>query len=95
MVYFKLSQNIIGPAGYFRDNSSADTYATYLADSVFLPDLNNERGDDATKAATKTRVKALEKVMLVMFNEDTVVYPKESEWFQQLKAGSKTEVEPI
>ena len=33
--------------------------------------------------------------MLVMFNEDTVVYPKESEWFQQLVPGSTTEVEPI
>jgi len=56
----------------------------YLEDSVFLPYLNNEAGDDASKMANKTRFSALNSAMLVMFAEDTVVYPKESEWFQQL-----------
>jgi palmitoyl-protein thioesterase len=56
----------------------------YLADSVFLPYLNNETGDETTKAANKARFSALNSAMLVMFSEDTVVYPKESEWFQQL-----------
>ena len=53
----------------------------YLADSVFLPYLNNETGDDVIKAANKARFSALNSAMLVMFSEDTVVYPKESEWF--------------
>jgi hypothetical protein len=51
---------------------------------VFLPYLNNEAGDEATKATNKERFSALNSAMLVMFSEDTVVYPKESEWFQQL-----------
>jgi palmitoyl-protein thioesterase len=79
LVYFKLVQNYLGPAGYFRDPTKMDSY---LADSVFLPYLNNEVGDDATKATVKTRFSALNAAMLVMFSEDTVVYPKESEWFQ-------------
>ena len=57
---------------------------SYLADSVFLPYLNNEAGDEATKAEAKARFSQLNSAMLVMFSEDTVVYPKESEWFQQL-----------
>jgi palmitoyl-protein thioesterase len=81
LVYFKLIQNYLGPAGYFRDPTHMDSY---LTDSVFLPYLNNESGDDATKAAVKARFSALNAAMLVMFTEDSVVYPKESEWFQQL-----------
>jgi len=82
---------LIGPAGYFRDVSTPEAYAKYLEDSVFLPDLNNERGDETTKAATKSKFSSLDKVMLVMFDGDTVVHPQESEWFQQLVPGT-TEV---
>lgn len=32
--------------------------------------------------------------MLVMFSEDTMVYPKESEWFWELQADEKT-VKPL
>jgi len=56
----------------------------YVADSVFLAQANNEKGDDATKAAIKERFSAINGAMLVMFTEDTMVYPKESEWFQGL-----------
>lgn len=80
-VYMKLVQNIVGPAGYFRDPAHLDEY---LSGSVFLPDENNERGTDEAKAAAKERFSALNGAMLVMFTEDSMVYPKESEWFQQL-----------
>jgi palmitoyl-protein thioesterase len=94
LVYFSMAQNLIGPAGYYRDNSSVDNYSSYLADSVFLPTLNNERGDDATKATTKSKFASLDRAMLVMFDGDTVVHPQESEWFQQFVPGT-TEVEPL
>ena len=80
-VYDNFIQNMIGPAGYFRDpwhNSQ------YLAGSVFLPHVNNEEDDSEAQAARKERFSALNGALLTMFTEDTMVYPKESEWFQQL-----------
>ena len=74
---------MIGPAGYFRDVAHDKQY---LAGSVFLPHLNNEEDDETTKAARKDRFTALNGALLMMFTEDTMVYPKESEWFQQLNA---------
>ena len=68
----------MGPAGYFRDPRHIDHY---LNESEFLPYLNNEAGEEAAKAAIKDRFSSLNGAMLVMFTEDSVVYPKESEWF--------------
>ena len=90
MVYFKLFQDHIGPAGYFRDPHHIKEY---LADSVFLPYLNNEDSTVDVSAENKARFSALNGLMLVMFTEDTVVYPKESEWFQELN--SLMMVEPL
>uniref|UniRef100_A0A7S3MKV0 Palmitoyl-protein thioesterase 1 n=1 Tax=Favella ehrenbergii TaxID=182087 RepID=A0A7S3MKV0_9SPIT len=80
-VYTGIIQNIVGPAGYFRDPYHMDRY---LNGSVFLPHLNNEEDDDATKADRKARFTSLNGAMLMMFSQDTMVYPKESEWFQQI-----------
>ena len=65
----------------------------YLEDSVFLPYVNNEKGDADDMLARKTRFSALNGLMPVMFTEDSVVYPKESEWFQGLNKLMK--VEPL
>lgn len=40
LVYFAAIQDFIGPAGYFRDPNDLENY---LANSVFLPYLNNEK----------------------------------------------------
>jgi len=47
MVYFAKIQDFVGPAGYFRDPKNLDEY---MADSVFLPFVNNEKNqtDSAT-----------------------------------------------
>ena len=89
-VYMDFIQNMIGPAGYFRDpwhNSQ------YLAGSVFLPHLNNEEDAADLQADRKARFSALNGALLMMFTEDTMVYPKESEWFQQLAADGS--VQPL
>jgi len=78
LVYFDVVQDFFGPAGYFRDPRDLDKY---LADSVFLPYVNNER--DASDDYVK-RFESLNGAMFVMFSEDTVVYPRESEWFWEL-----------
>jgi palmitoyl-protein thioesterase len=81
LAYFDLIQKFLGPAGYFRDPKHM---THYLNSSEFLPYLNNEAGTDDAKTAIKERFSSLNGAMLVMFTEDSVVYPKESEWFQQL-----------
>ncbi len=79
LAYYPIIQGVLGPAGYFRDPMHMEQY---LSESEMLPYLNNEAGTEEAKAAIKTRFSSLHGAMLVMFTEDSVVYPKESEWFQ-------------
>jgi hypothetical protein len=80
LVYTNFSQSLVGPSGYFRDPLQLEEY---YANSVFLPILNNELDSvsDEEKARVKQRFTALDKVLLVAFENDTVVYPGESAWF--------------
>ena len=82
-VYTSLIQNLVGPAGYFRDIAHDKQY---LAGSVFLAYLNNEEATNADNATRKANMQALNGALLMMFTEDTMVHPKESEWFQELNA---------
>ena len=90
LVYTELIQNLIGPAGYFRDPYHMPQY---LAGSVFLPHLDNEEDDATTQSDRKARFSALNGALLMMFSQDSMVYPKESEWFQQLD--SEGNVQPL
>jgi palmitoyl-protein thioesterase len=80
LVYFETIQDSIGPAGYFRDPNHLDKY---LNDSVFLPYLNNEKHDNYT-TSINDRFTSLNGAMLVMFGNDTMIYPKETAWFWEL-----------
>ena len=86
LVYKDFVQDYLGPAGYFRDPANLDTY---LADSVYLPYVNNEVSQSGSDSI-KERFSALNGALFVMFSEDTMVYPKESEWFWELQADEKT-----
>jgi palmitoyl-protein thioesterase len=84
LVYLSIVQEYCGPCGYFRDPSNL---STYLANNVFLPYDNNER---SPSSSIKERFSALNGVLLGMFSEDTMVFPKESEWFWELNADLET-----
>lgn len=75
----KLIQDVVGPAGYYRDPA---LYDEYLKDSVFLPYVNNEETEKSD--VYKQKFSSLEGLMLVAFTEDSMVYPYQSEWFQQM-----------
>lgn len=79
LVYLPIVQNHLGPAGYFRNPQD---YSKYLADSVFLPFVNNEEGDASVESLQKQRFTEMNGLLLMMFSQDSMVYPKESEWFQ-------------
>lgn len=76
LVYTSFAQNHVGPAGYFRNPHD---YNSYLEGSTFLPDLNNEKNTNLT--LVKEKIGGLEKILLIMFEEDTMIIPKETAWF--------------
>lgn len=76
-VYTTPAQYFIGPAGYFKD---AKSYQSYLNSCSFLPELNNEK--DTKNETYRQRFGSLGKVMLVMFTDDVTINPKETAWFQ-------------
>lgn len=76
MVYSPFIQDNIGPAGYFVDHLN---YERYLRNSNFLPEINNERYKNSTIIKNFL---SLEKVVLIKFSKDSMIYPKESAWFE-------------
>lgn len=85
LVYFQIVQDWIGPAGYFRNPSDLSDYINY---SVFLPYVNGEKQDNNTEAVY-SRFSTLNAALFVMFNQDTIIYPKETAWFWQLQADGR------
>lgn len=81
LVYAGVVQNWLAPAGYFRD---ANNLAGYRMNSVFLPSLNNEKtaGKGAFSNLKTQRFSDLNGALLIKFSEDTMIYPKETAWFQ-------------
>jgi len=72
-------QNEFHPASYFRD---VDDLPTYLKNSIFLPQINNEKDFSASR---KQQMLNLNKAVFTMTTEDEVVYPKESAIFGELQ----------
>jgi palmitoyl-protein thioesterase len=89
LVYWSPAQNWIAPAGYFRDVANIKGY---LKGSVFLPALNNEHQAPEYQgtipnnfaALRASRFSSVNAAMFVMFDADTVIYPKQTAWFQAL-----------
>lgn len=75
LIYSSLIQNHVGPAGYYVDIFNKEKY---LNGSNFLPELNNEI---AINEKYKERFSQLDKVVLMKFNSDTIIYPREGAWF--------------
>jgi len=77
-------------AQYFR---APMEYPNYLADNIFLPDLNNEK--DAKNATYKANLISLDNFVLIKFTNDTMVVPKESSWFGAFAIGSLSTIVPM
>lgn len=71
-------QSHLVPAQYYRN---VKDYENYLEHSNFLADINNER---QTKNETyKQNLEKLENFVMVLFEDDATVIPKESGWFAE------------
>ena len=79
------------PAQYFRDPEDLDAY---LEHSAFLADINNERPGERNKTYADN-LASLERFVMLMFEDDTTVVPKESAWFAEFNrtTGERTLVE--
>ena len=73
-------QQHIVPAQYFRDPADLDSY---LLNSGFLADANNERPESRNENYAKN-LASLERFVMLVFEDDTKVFPKESGWFDDV-----------
>nr|GEW51724.1 palmitoyl-protein thioesterase 1-like [Tanacetum cinerariifolium] len=67
----------LAPSGYLKLPNNMDAYLKHYS---FLPKLNNEISEERN-STHKERFSSLENLVLIMFEQDTVVIPKETAWF--------------
>lgn len=84
--YLTWMQDFLVQATYWHDPLHEDKYRNY---STFLADINNEV---VVKQEYIENLKSLKRLVLVKFINDTIVVPKESEWFGFYRSGQDTEV---
>ncbi|KAF9578227.1 hypothetical protein BGW38_006089 [Lunasporangiospora selenospora] len=75
-VYSGYVRDHVIQAQYYKDPKNLETY---LAKSIFLPDINNEL--DIKNATYARNLADLERLVMFMFTEDVTVKPKETAWF--------------
>jgi len=76
-VYTTYIQENVAPAGYFKNMAQYEAYLEYAS---FLPSLNNEK-PGLKNAQFASNVANLDGLMLVMFDNDTVLDPPQTAWF--------------
>lgn len=79
--YISWIQNGLVQAEYWHDPLKHDEY---VQKSVFLADINNEKSNNQTYKANLMKLKNF---VMVKFLNDTMVIPKDSEWFGFYKEG--------
>jgi len=85
--YVPFVQDNLVQAEYWQDPLNEDKY---LKDSVFLPDINNNL--EVQNQTYKDNLMSVENFVMVQFLNDTMVQPKESEWFGFYAPGQDKEV---
>ncbi|KAF5017813.1 hypothetical protein F66182_10227 [Fusarium sp. NRRL 66182] len=86
-VWGSFVQSRLVPAQYYRDPSTSADYNAYLENSNFLADINNER--EFKNEKYKANLGSLTNLVMWMFEDDNLVVPKESSWFEEVN-GTET-----
>ncbi|XP_057497026.1 uncharacterized protein LOC130781728 isoform X2 [Actinidia eriantha] len=89
-VYGSYVQEHLAPAGYIKIPTDIDGY---IKGCRFLPKLNNEYVNH-TNSTYKSRFGSLQNLVLIMFEQDTVLVPKETSLFGYYPDGSWSAVLP-
>uniref|UniRef100_A0A5B7BVT0 Putative palmitoyl-protein thioesterase 1 n=1 Tax=Davidia involucrata TaxID=16924 RepID=A0A5B7BVT0_DAVIN len=90
VVYSSYVQDHLAPAGYIKIPTD---YHDYIHGCKFLPKLNNEV-TNRRNSTYKERFASLENLVLIMFEQDTVLIPKETSWFGYYPNGSWATILP-
>eukprot|EP01119_Soliformovum_irregulare_P016940 TRINITY_DN4980_c0_g1_i1.p1 TRINITY_DN4980_c0_g1~~TRINITY_DN4980_c0_g1_i1.p1 ORF type:complete len:319 (+),score=42.96 TRINITY_DN4980_c0_g1_i1:122-958(+) len=83
-------QESIIQAQYFKDPMEIPNY---LASSIYIADINNEK--QVKNETYKQNLITLNQFVMFKFEDDTVVVPKESEWFEFFEEGSTSIIVPL
>ncbi|XP_039780459.1 palmitoyl-protein thioesterase 1-like [Panicum virgatum] len=89
-IYSDYVQEHLAPSGYLKIPTDM---ADYLKSCRFLPRLNNEI-PDKRNATYKKRFSSLENLVLIMFQDDAVLIPRETAWFGYYPDGAFDPVLP-
>ncbi|XP_019089121.1 PREDICTED: palmitoyl-protein thioesterase 1-like [Camelina sativa] len=90
LFYTDLVQDNVAPSGYVKVPTKI---TEYLEHSKYLPKLNNERPGQKN-SIFKDRFTSLHNLVLIMFQKDTVLIPRETSWFGYYPDGDFTPVLP-
>ncbi|KAL9228827.1 hypothetical protein vseg_004365 [Gypsophila vaccaria] len=90
-VYSAYIQSFAAPSNYMKIPTKINAY---LRGCKFLPYANNEK-PDSRNDTYKERFASLQNLVLVMFEEDTMIIPRESSWFGFYPDGSYDMVLPF
>ncbi|CAL2240974.1 unnamed protein product [Prunus armeniaca] len=83
-IYSSFIQEHLSPSGYVKIPTDI---AAYLKGCRFLPRLNNEI-NNMRNSTYKERFSSIEKLVLIMFEQDTILIPKETSWFGYFPDGA-------
>ncbi|OIT32201.1 hypothetical protein A4A49_19477 [Nicotiana attenuata] len=89
-IYSDYVQAHYAPSGYTKLPNDIDGY---LRGCRYLPKLNNEI-PNATNPIYKQRFTSLQNLVLIMFENDNVINPKESSWFGFYQDGTYSQILP-
>jgi len=89
-VYESFVQDHLVQAEYWQDPLNMDEY---IDKSVFLADINNQKPEK--NQTYKDNMISLNLFVMVKFTLDTMVYPRESEWFQFFAPGQNKVILPF
>ncbi|KAF2891952.1 hypothetical protein ILUMI_14221, partial [Ignelater luminosus] len=82
-------QDMIVPTTYWHNPLNR---TAYINGNTYLADINNDKYINQTYIQN---LQSLEKFVMVKYENDTVVIPKESSWFGFYKEGQSIEVESL
>ncbi|XP_076947400.1 uncharacterized protein LOC143619336 [Bidens hawaiensis] len=88
VIYSKEMQENLAPASYAKFLTDLDAYRKGCK---FLPKLNNEFEKNATY---KERFSSLQNLVLIMFDEEAALIPKETSWFGYFRDAASDAIIP-
>lgn len=87
--YEKWVQKFLVQATYWHDPLKEENYKNQ---STFLADINNELTINENYI---NNLQKLQRFVMVQFTEDTIVQPKESQWFEFYESGQDKIIVPL